>query len=116
MSEDASSSRSGLMSAEQPRPQVRAMALTCVSPPSAKSRRGVLAASGALLQTLCALFATVVLLAGGTCLAQSADVESARLDRSEAPGRETARLQKEADETRVSAEKARPGNKAGFKP
>jgi|EndMetStandDraft_4_1072995.scaffolds.fasta_scaffold113832_2 hypothetical protein len=49
-------------------------------------------------------------------LAQSAEVESVRLDRSEAPGRETARLQKEADETRVSAEKARPANKAGFKP
>jgi hypothetical protein len=49
-------------------------------------------------------------------LAQTADMESARLDRSEAPGREAARLQKEADETRVSAEKARPANKAGFKP
>jgi hypothetical protein len=49
-------------------------------------------------------------------LAQSAEVESARLDRSEAPGREAARLQNEADETRVAAEKARPANKAGFKP
>jgi hypothetical protein len=49
-------------------------------------------------------------------LAQSAELESARLDRSEAPRREAARLQKEADETRVSAEKARPANKAGFKP
>jgi hypothetical protein len=49
-------------------------------------------------------------------LAQSATAEAARLDRVEAPGREAARLQKEADETRVSAEKARPANKAIFKP
>jgi hypothetical protein len=49
-------------------------------------------------------------------LAQSAEREAARLDRVEAPEREAARLQKEADETRVSAEKARPANKAIFKP
>jgi hypothetical protein len=49
-------------------------------------------------------------------LAQSATAEAARLDRVEAPGREAARLQKEADETRVSGEKARPANKAIFKP
>jgi hypothetical protein len=49
-------------------------------------------------------------------LAQSAEVEAARLDRLEAPGRETARLQQEADEARVSGEKARPANKAIFKP
>jgi hypothetical protein len=49
-------------------------------------------------------------------LAQSAEVEAARLDRLEAPGREADRVQKEADETRVSAEKARPANKAIFKP
>jgi hypothetical protein len=51
-----------------------------------------------------------------TSLAQSAEVEAERLDRLEAPGRETARLQQEADEARVSAEKARPANKAIFKP
>lgn len=51
-----------------------------------------------------------------TSLAQSAEVEAVRLDRLEAPGLEAARLQKEADETRVSAEKARPANKAIFKP
>jgi hypothetical protein len=51
-----------------------------------------------------------------TGLARSADAEGARLDRLEAPGREAARLQKEADETRVSGEKARPANKAIFKP
>jgi hypothetical protein len=49
-------------------------------------------------------------------LAQSAEAEAARLDRLEAPGRETARLQQEADEARVSGEKARPANKAIFKP
>jgi hypothetical protein len=51
-----------------------------------------------------------------TALAKSAELNAARLDRLEAPGRETARVQKEADETRVSAEKARPANKAVFKP
>jgi len=51
-----------------------------------------------------------------TGLAQTADVEAARLETLEAPAREAARLQKEADETRVSAEKARPANKAIFKP
>jgi hypothetical protein len=49
-------------------------------------------------------------------LAGSAGVEAARLDRLEAPAVEAARLQKEADETRVSGEKARPANKAIFKP
>jgi hypothetical protein len=58
----------------------------------------------------------VVLSKGLTALARSADVEATRLNRLEAPGRETARLQKEADETRVSAEKARPANRATFKP
>jgi hypothetical protein len=51
-----------------------------------------------------------------TALARSADVEAARLDRLEAPGREAARLQKEVDDTRSSGEKARPANKAIFKP
>jgi hypothetical protein len=51
-----------------------------------------------------------------TALAQSAELEAARLDRLEAPRREAARLQQEADEVRVSAEKARPANKAIFKP
>lgn len=51
-----------------------------------------------------------------TGLAQSAEVEAARLDRLEAPGREATRLQQEADEVRVSGEKARPANKAIFKP
>jgi hypothetical protein len=51
-----------------------------------------------------------------TGLARSADAEGARLDRLEAPGREAARLLKEADETRVSGEKVRPANKAIFKP
>jgi hypothetical protein len=49
-------------------------------------------------------------------LAQSAEVEAERLDRFEAPGREAARLRQEADDTRVSGEKARPANKAVFKP
>jgi hypothetical protein len=51
-----------------------------------------------------------------TALAQSAELEAARLDRLEAPRREAARLQQEADEVRVSAAKARPANKAIFKP
>lgn len=51
-----------------------------------------------------------------TGLARSADVEAARLDRLEAPAREAARLQKEADDMRVAGEKARPTNKAIFKP
>jgi hypothetical protein len=51
-----------------------------------------------------------------TGLAQSAEVEAARLDRMEAPGREATRLQQEADDVRVSGEKARPANKAIFKP
>lgn len=49
-------------------------------------------------------------------LARSAEVEAARMDRLEAPGREAARVQKEADDMRVAAEKARPANKAIFKP
>jgi hypothetical protein len=49
-------------------------------------------------------------------LARSAEAEAARLDRAEAPGREAARVQQEADEVRVSGEKARPANKAVFKP
>jgi hypothetical protein len=51
-----------------------------------------------------------------TGLAQSAEVEAARMERLEAPRREAARVQKEADETRLAAEKARPANKAIFKP
>jgi hypothetical protein len=51
-----------------------------------------------------------------TGLAQSAEVEAARLDRLEAPGREATRLRQEADEARVSGEKVRPANKAIFKP
>jgi hypothetical protein len=51
-----------------------------------------------------------------TGLAKSAEVEAARLDRLEAPGREATRLQQEADEARLSSEKARPANKAIFKP
>jgi hypothetical protein len=51
-----------------------------------------------------------------TALAQSAELEAARLDRAEAPGREAARVQQEADAARQSAEKARPANKAIFKP
>jgi hypothetical protein len=49
-------------------------------------------------------------------LARSADAEAARLDRLEAPGREVARIKQEAEETRASGEKARPANKAIFKP
>jgi hypothetical protein len=51
-----------------------------------------------------------------TALAQTAVLEAARLDRLEAPRREADRLQQEADEVRVAAEKARPANKAIFKP
>lgn len=49
-------------------------------------------------------------------LARSAEVEAARMDTLEAPGREAARVLKEADEVRAAAEKARPANKAIFKP
>jgi hypothetical protein len=51
-----------------------------------------------------------------TGLARSAEVEAARLDRLEAPGREAARLRQEVVDARTSGEKARPVNKAIFKP
>jgi hypothetical protein len=49
-------------------------------------------------------------------LARSADEEALRLDRAEAPGREAARRQQEVDKARTDGEKARPINKAIFKP
>ena len=49
-------------------------------------------------------------------LARTATSEALRLDEREAPQRERARLQKEAEDTRASQEKARVGNKAAFRP
>lgn len=48
--------------------------------------------------------------------ARAADTEGAQLDEREAPERERARLQKEADDARAAAEKARAANKATFVP
>jgi hypothetical protein len=48
--------------------------------------------------------------------ALAAVVESARLDREEAPGKEIARNQKEAVDAKDALEKARVVNKAGFRP
>jgi hypothetical protein len=49
-------------------------------------------------------------------LARAADVEALRLDQREAPQRELAREKKEAEDARVSQEKARVANKAAFRP
>ena len=49
-------------------------------------------------------------------LAQAAIVKAIRLDEQEAPQREIARQKKEGEETRAAQEKARPTNKADFRP
>jgi hypothetical protein len=49
-------------------------------------------------------------------LAQTAEAEAIRLDGREAPQREIARQKKEAEDTRLSQEKARLTNKAAFRP
>jgi hypothetical protein len=49
-------------------------------------------------------------------LARAADAEAVRLDQREAPLREIARLKQDADDARVSQEKARAANKATFRP
>ena len=49
-------------------------------------------------------------------LAQAAIVKAIRLDEQEAPQREIARQKKEGEETRAAQEKARPANKADFRP
>ena len=48
--------------------------------------------------------------------AATAAAEAVRLDRSEAPARELARLQQNAEQTRLTVEKARAANKAAFRP
>jgi hypothetical protein len=49
-------------------------------------------------------------------LARTADAEASRLDEREAPQREIAREKQEAEDARLSAEKARLANKAAFRP
>ena len=49
-------------------------------------------------------------------LAQAAIVKAIRLDEQEAPRREVARQKKEGEGTRAAQEKARPTNKADFRP
>ena len=49
-------------------------------------------------------------------LAQAAIVKAIRLDEQEAPQREIARQKKEGEDTRAVQEKARPANKADFRP
>lgn len=49
-------------------------------------------------------------------LARTADVQAARLDDREAPGREIARQKKETEDLRASQQKARVANKAAFRP
>jgi len=49
-------------------------------------------------------------------LARTADARAVLLDEREAPQRDLARLKKEAEDTRVSQEKARLANKATFRP
>lgn len=49
-------------------------------------------------------------------LAQKATIQAVRLDDREAPQREVARMKKEQDENRATAEKARIANKKVFKP
>jgi len=49
-------------------------------------------------------------------LARTAETQAFRLDERDAPKREIARQKKEADDARVSQEKARTANKAGFRP
>jgi hypothetical protein len=49
-------------------------------------------------------------------LARTADAPAIRLDEPEAPQREIARQKKEAEDTRLSQEKARIANKAPYRP
>jgi len=49
-------------------------------------------------------------------LARTADAQAIRLDQIDAPGIETARLKKEAEEARAAEEKARLANKEVFRP
>ncbi len=49
-------------------------------------------------------------------LAEQAIVEAIRLDEQEAPEREIQRQKKQKDEDRLAQDKARPGNKANFRP
>ena len=49
-------------------------------------------------------------------LAEKAILEAIRLDRQEAPEREIQRQKKEDDDNRLALDKARPGNKANFRP
>jgi len=49
-------------------------------------------------------------------LAEQAVIEAIRLDELEAPAREVQRQKKEEDENRLAQDKARPGNKANFRP
>ena len=49
-------------------------------------------------------------------LAEAAIVKAIRLDEQEAPQREIARQKKEGEESRAAQEKARPANKADFRP
>lgn len=49
-------------------------------------------------------------------LAQTATLEAVRIEEQEAPARDRAALQQQVDEDRQKAAKARPGNKATFRP
>ena len=49
-------------------------------------------------------------------LAEKAIIEAIRLDEQEAPEREVQRQKKQEDENRLAQDKARPGNKANFRP
>jgi hypothetical protein len=49
-------------------------------------------------------------------LARAAIVEATRLDEQEAPQREIERQKKQDEENRATQEKARPANKANFRP
>jgi hypothetical protein len=61
-------------------------------------------------------FQVVVTSARIEALARVAVAESIRLDVSEAPALESARQQRNADETRLSQERSRAANKAAFRP
>ena len=49
-------------------------------------------------------------------LAQAAILEAIRLNQQEAPQREIERQNKQEEEMRAAGRKARPANKAGFRP
>jgi hypothetical protein len=49
-------------------------------------------------------------------LAQTAEAQAVRLDQSEAPQRQIALKKQEAEDARLAQEKARPANKAAFRP